>query len=148
MKAQAETRLIEILLVEDNLGDARLTQEALRDSRVLNCLNHVKDGVEALAYLRQERAYADVARPDLILLDLNLPRMDGRELLAIVKEDPAFQRIPFVVLTTSQAEEDILRSYELRANAYVTKPVAFDEFLSAVRALEEFWLSIVILPVR
>ena len=148
MKAQAETRLIEILLVEDNLGDARLTQEALRDSRVLNCLNHVKDGVEALAYLRQERAYADVARPDLILLDLNLPRMDGRELLAIVKEDPAFQRIPVVVLTTSQAEEDILRSYELRANAYVTKPVAFDEFLSAVRALEEFWLSIVILPVR
>ena len=148
MKAQAETRLIEILLVEDNLGDARLTQEALRDSRVLNCLNHVKDGVEALAYLRQERAYADVARPDLILLDLNLPRMDGRELLAIVKEDPAFRRIPAVVLTTSQAEEDILRSYELRANAYVTKPVAFAEFLSAVRALEEFWLSIVIFPVR
>ena len=113
-----------------------------------NCLNHVKDGVEALAYLRKERAYADVSRPDLILLDLNLPRMDGRELLAIVKEDVALRRIPVVVVTTSQAEEDILRSYELRANAYVTKPVAFDEFLSAVRALEEFWLSIVVLPVR
>ncbi len=148
MTVNSQARPIEILLVEDNLGDARLTQEALRDSRVLNSLNHVKDGVEALAYLRQERAYADVARPDLILLDLNLPRMDGRELLAIVKEDAALQRIPVVVLTTSQAEEDILRSYELRANAYVTKPVAFAEFLSAVRALEEFWLSIVIFPVK
>ncbi len=148
MSAQVTARPIEILLVEDNQGDARLTHEALRDSRVLNRLNHVKDGVEALAYLRKERAYADVSRPDLILLDLNLPRMDGRELLAIVKEDAALQRIPVVVLTTSQAEEDILRSYELRANAYVTKPVAFAEFLSAVRALEEFWLSIVIFPVR
>lgn len=139
---------IEILLVEDSLGDARLTQEALKNARVINRMNHVTNGVKALAYLRREAAYEAMPRPDLILLDLNMPRMDGRELLAIVKDDESLKRIPIIILTTSEAEEDILRSYDLRANAYITKPVGFDQFLAVMRTMEEFWLALVKFPPR
>ena len=125
-------RPIEILLVEDNPADIRLTREALKDARVLNSLHVVVDGVAAMSYLRQQGAHAAAARPDLILLDLNLPRMDGREVLAAIKEDAGLKRIPVVVLTTSKAEEDIVRSYNLHANAYVTKPVGLAEFLGVV----------------
>lgn len=141
-------RTIEILLVEDNLGDARLTQEALRDARVRNRLNHVRDGVEALAYLRREEPFAGAARPDIILLDLNLPRKDGREVLAEIKRDDRFRRIPVVVLTVSQADEDILRAYNLNANCYIAKPMDLDQFIKVVRSIEEFWLTIVRLPVE
>lgn len=139
-------REVEILLVEDNLADARLTQEALREAKVRNRLWHVTDGVEALAFLQQQDLYAHVPRPDLILLDLNLPRKDGRQLLAELKADDRFRRIPVVVLTSSEAEEDILRAYNLAANCYVTKPVDLDQFLKVIRAIEEFWLQIVKLP--
>jgi CheY-like chemotaxis protein len=141
-------RTIEILLVEDNLGDARLTQEALRDARVRNRLNHVRDGVEALAYLRREEPFAGAPRPDIILLDLNLPRKDGREVLAEIKRDDRFRRIPVVVLTVSQADEDILRAYNLNANCYIAKPMDLDQFIKVVRSIEEFWLTIVRLPVE
>jgi CheY-like chemotaxis protein len=137
---------IEILLVEDNPGDARLTQEALRDVKMKNNLNVVGDGVEALQFLRREGPYADAPRPDIILLDLNLPRMDGQEVLAAVKADPDLKCIPVVVLTTSQAEEDIVRSYRLNANCYVTKPVDFDQFIRVVQSVENFWFTIVKLP--
>ena len=137
---------IRILLVEDNPGDVRLTIEALKDGRVDNPLDAVKDGVEALAYLRQEGEYASKPRPDLILLDLNLPRMDGREVLAAIKEDPQLRRIPVVVLTTSRAEEDVLRTYHLHANCFITKPVDLDQFVAVVRGIDSFWLSIVTLP--
>lgn len=137
---------IEILMVEDNPGDVRLTQEALRENKVHNHMAVTRDGVEALAYLRQEGEYADAPRPDLILLDLNLPKKDGREVLAEVKADPQLKRIPVVVLTTSSADEDILRSYDLHANCYVTKPVDLDRFITVVRSIEGFWLSIVKLP--
>jgi CheY-like chemotaxis protein len=139
-------REIEILLVEDNLADARLTIEAMKEAKVHNRLSHVHDGEEALAFLRQEAGYAEAPKPDLILLDLNMPRKDGREVLAAIKVDPRFKRIPVVVLTSSQAEEDILKAYNLNANCYVTKPVDFDQFLKVVRAIEEFWLTIVRLP--
>jgi len=139
-------REIEILLVEDNPGDARLTLEALREAKVHNHLSHVTDGVEALAYLRRDGRYANAARPDLILLDLNLPRKDGREVLSAIKSDDTLKRIPVVVLTTSQAEEDILRAYSLNANCYITKPVDLEQFLKVVRTIEDFWLSIVKLP--
>ena len=139
-------RAIEILLVEDNLGDARLTQEALREARVGNHLNLVRDGVEALAFLRREGAYASAPRPDLILLDLNLPRKDGREVLSEIKSDERLRRIPVVVLTVSQAEEDILRAYNLNANCFITKPVDLDQFIKVVRSIENFWLAIVKLP--
>lgn len=139
-------RPIEILLVEDNAGDIRLTQEALREGRVRNNLTIAKDGTEALAILRREPLYGEAARPDLVLLDLNLPKIDGRQVLADMKADPVLRRIPVVVLTTSKAEEDILRTYDLHANAYITKPVDFDQFIRIIQAIEEFWLTIVTLP--
>jgi len=139
-------RPVEILLVEDNPGDVRLAQEALHDAKMSNNLNVVSDGVEALAYLRREGRYADATRPDLVLLDLNLPKKDGREVLQEVKEDPELRTIPVVVLTTSDAEADVIRSYELHANAYVRKPVDFDAFIEVVRTIEEFWFTVVKLP--
>jgi len=139
-------RPIEILLVEDNPGDVRLTIEALKEGKVHNRLSVAKDGVEALAFLRREETYANAARPDLILLDLNLPRKDGREVLAEIKEDPVLRRIPVVVLTTSKAEEDILRTYDLHANCYITKPVDLEQFISVVKSIDDFWLSVVRLP--
>jgi chemotaxis family two-component system response regulator Rcp1 len=139
-------RSVEILLVEDNPGDVRLTQEALKDNKLHNNLHVVKDGVEALAFLRREGQYSGCPRPDLILLDLNLPRKDGREVLAEIKADPRFRRIPVVVLTTSKAEEDILRAYDLSANCYITKPVDFEQFIHVVRSIEDFWLAMVKLP--
>lgn len=137
---------IEILLVEDNPGDVRLTIEALKEGKVRNRLSVARDGVEALAFLRQEGAHARASRPDLILLDLNLPRKDGREVLAEVKADPFLRRIPVVVLTTSKAEEDILRTYDLHANCYIAKPVDLDQFIAVVRSIDDFWLSVVRLP--
>jgi CheY-like chemotaxis protein len=139
-------RQIQILLVEDNSGDARLTLEALKETALYNKLQHVVDGVEALAYLRREGRHAHAARPDLILLDLNLPRKDGREVLAEIKADQELRRIPVVVLTTSQSEEDIWKAYDLNANCYVAKPVDLDHFIKVVRIIEEFWLTIVKLP--
>jgi chemotaxis family two-component system response regulator Rcp1 len=137
---------IEILMVEDNPGDVRLTVEALKETKLNNNLSIAKNGVEALAYLRQEGDHADAPRPDLILLDLNLPKKDGREVLAEIKADPVLMRIPVVILTTSQAEEDILRSYDLHANCFVTKPVDLDQFMKVVQSIEDFWLTIVKLP--
>jgi two-component system, chemotaxis family, response regulator Rcp1 len=137
---------IEILLVEDNPGDVRLTVEALREAKVHNRLSIVNDGEEAMAFLRRQGKYADAPRPDLILLDLNLPRKDGREVLAEVKSDPELRSIPVVILTTSQAEQDILRSYELHANCYVTKPVDLEQFMIVVRSIENFWLVVAKLP--
>jgi chemotaxis family two-component system response regulator Rcp1 len=140
------TRPVEILLVEDNLGDARLTQEALKEGKIRNNLHHVKDGVEALAFLRREGSYSNAPTPDIVLLDLNLPKKDGRQVLADMKADDALKTIPVVVLTTSEAEQDILRSYALHANCYVTKPVDLEKFISIVRAIEDFWLAVVKLP--
>ena len=137
---------IEILLVEDNPGDVRLTVEALREGKVTNSLSVAKDGVEALAFLRREGSFANAPQPDLILLDLNLPRKDGREVLAAIKADPIFRRIPVVVLTSSDAEQDILKSYDLHANCYVTKPVDLDKFIHVVESIQDFWLSVVRLP--
>lgn len=137
---------IEILLVEDNPGDVRLTQEVLRDGKVRNTLRVAGDGEEALAMLRREGAFANSPRPDVILLDLNLPKKDGRTVLAEIKADPSLHRIPVVVLTTSKAEEDVLKSYDLNANCYITKPVDLDQFIKVVRMIEDFWLSIVVLP--
>ena len=129
--------------MEDNLGDARLTQEALRDAKVRNNLHVVPDGVEAMAFLRRERGYAGVPRPDLVLLDLNLPKKGGLEVLDEIKTDEDLQHIPVVILTTSQAEQDIVQSYRRRANAYVTKPVDLEQFLKVVGSIEQFWLEIV-----
>ena len=137
---------IRILLVEDSPGDVRLTIEALKDGKVRNDLSIVGDGVEALTFLKGEGKYAESPRPDLILLDLNLPRMDGRELLAIIKQDEKLKRIPVVVLTTSEAEADVLRVYDLNANCYITKPVDLDKFITVIKAIEDFWLTIVKLP--
>lgn len=137
---------IEILLVEDNLGDVRLAQEALKEAKVANRLTVVPDGVEAMSYLRCAPPYQDAVRPDLILLDLNLPKKDGRQVLEEIKQDVELRSIPVVILTTSRAEQDILRSYDLHANAYITKPVDFDQFISVVQAIEHFWFAIVTLP--
>lgn len=137
---------VDILLVEDNPADVRLTLEALKESRVLTNLHVVGDGVAAMAFLRREGEYQKAPRPDLVLLDLNLPRKDGRQVLAEVKADDDLKRIPVAVLTTSQAEEDVVRSYDLHANCYVTKPVDLDQFLHVVRTINEFWLTIVKLP--
>ena len=137
---------IEILLVEDNPGDVRLTIEALKEAKVINHLTVVKDGVEALAFLRRQGSYTTAPRPHLILLDLNLPRKDGREVLADIKTDDNLKRIPVVVLTTSQDEQDVLKSYNLHANCYITKPVGLDQFVRVVRSIEDFWLGIVVLP--
>jgi len=138
----------EILLVEDNPGDARLAQEALKEGRMTSRLKVVVDGVEAMSFLRREGQYTGSPRPNLILLDLNLPRKDGRQVLAELKADEDLRRIPVVVLTTSQAEQDILRSYDLHANCYITKPVDLDRFISVVRSIEEYWCSVVTLPPR
>lgn len=137
---------VEILMIEDNLGDVRLTTEALRETKVRNNLNVVGDGEEALAFLHREGKYANAPRPDLILLDLNLPKKDGREVLEVIKSNEDLGRIPVVILTTSRAEEDILRTYNLHANCYITKPVGLDQFVKVVQSIEAFWLTIVKLP--
>jgi CheY-like chemotaxis protein len=140
------TRPITVLLVEDNPGDARLVIEALKEGNVLSRLTIVRDGVEAMMYLRQEAEFASAERPNLVLLDLNLPRKDGREVLAEVKQDPALRRIPIVVLTSSRADEDIAKAYDLHANCYVTKPLELGRFISVVRSIEEFWVNTGELP--
>jgi chemotaxis family two-component system response regulator Rcp1 len=137
---------IEILLVEDNLGDARLAEEALKESKVRNNLHHVENGVEAMRFLHRQAEYAHVPPPDLILLDLNLPKKDGREVLAEIKEDPELRLVPVVVLTTSEAERDLVKSYDLHANAYIVKPIDLDRFIDVVQAIENFWFTIVKLP--
>jgi len=141
-------RPIQILMVEDNPDDIELTVEALKDARVVNHLTVVQDGEEALSYLRCRGEYAQAVRPDLILLDLNMPRKNGRDVLREIKNDPKLKRIPVVILTTSQAEEDILHTYDLHANCYITKPVDFNQFLKVVRSIEDFWLTVVKLPPR
>jgi CheY-like chemotaxis protein len=139
-------RSVEILLVEDSPGDVRLTKEALREAKVRNKLHVVNDGVEALAFLRRQGKYDAAPRPDVILLDLNLPRKDGREVLAEIKDDDDLRRIPVVILTTSQDDRDILRAYDLHANCYITKPVDLDQFIAVIQSIESFWLTIVTLP--
>ncbi len=136
-------KTVEILLVEDNPGDVRLTMEALKEGRLRNTVRVARDGIEALAMLRREEGYCDCPRPDLVLLDLNLPGKDGRQVLEEVKEDPELRRIPVVILTTSEAEEDIIRTYDLHANCYITKPVDLDQFMGIVRTIENFWFSVV-----
>jgi chemotaxis family two-component system response regulator Rcp1 len=145
---RGECRPIEILMVEDNPGDVRLTVEALKEGKVRNNFHTVEDGVEAMAFLRRQGRYAEAPRPDLILLDLNLPKMNGREVLAEIKEDPELRRIPVVILTVSKAEQDIVKSYNLHANCYITKPVDLDQFLEVVKSIENFWLTVVMLPPR
>ena len=139
-------RSIEILLVEDNPGDVRLTLEAMRDAKVQTRIHVVEDGVEAMEFLRREGRFSDAPRPDLILLDLNLPRKDGRTVLAEVKADPDLKRIPVVILTTSRAEEDVLKAYDLHANCYVTKPVDLAQFMKVIALIDEFWINVVTLP--
>ncbi len=140
------TRLIEILMVEDNPGDVRLTREAMKEGKISNRLSVVGDGVEALEFLRRQGRFSEAPRPDLILLDLNLPRKDGREVLAEVKSDPALRTIPVVVLTTSHADEDVIRAYNLHANCYITKPVDFNQFMKVVQQIDDFWVNLVTLP--
>lgn len=146
MKLQETGRPAEFLLVEDNPGDVRLTREALRESKVRNNLSVVGDGEEALKFLRRHSPYENAPRPDIILLDLNLPKKDGREVLSEIKSDSALKRIPVVVITSSEAEQDILQTYDLHVNCYVTKPVDLDQFIKVVRSIEDFWLTIVRLP--
>ena len=146
MSVQIDGRPIEILLVEDNPGDADLAREALENGKLANNLHVLDDGEKAMAFLRREGAYGAAPRPDLVLLDLNLPKKDGREVLAEIKADPNLKRIPVVILTTSKAEEDVLRSYNLHANCYVTKPIDLGQFLKVVKSIEDFWLTIVALP--
>ncbi len=146
MSEASPVRPIEILLVEDNPGDVRLTREALKEGKMINNLNVVMDGEQALEYLHRRGEYAHTIRPDLILLDLNLPKISGREVLADIKQDPRLKRIPVVILTTSNAEQDILHSYNLYANSYITKPVDLDQFMRIIERIEDFWLSIVRLP--
>ena len=137
---------IEILLIEDNPGDVRLTKEAFKESKILNNLSVVEDGAEAMAFLRQQGEYTSASRPDLILLDLNMPKMDGRQVLAEIKKDPTLKNIPVIILTTSKAEQDILKSYNLHANCYIVKPVDLWQFNTVVQTIKDFWLSIVKLP--
>ena len=146
MGNETNARQIEILLVEDNPGDVRLTEEALQEGKLFNNLNVVEDGVEALAFLRKERQYSSAPRPDLILLDLNLPKKDGREVLGEIKQDPELRRIPVVILTTSKAEEDIIKTYKLHANCYITKPVDLEQFITVIKNIRSFWLTVVKLP--
>lgn len=148
MKSAIECGPIEILLVEDNPGDVRLTIEALKEGRFANIINVAVDGFEALAFLRREGRYANAPKPDLILLDLNLPKKNGREVLAEIKNDSNLKRIPVVILTSSQAETDIVATYDLHANCYITKPVDFDQFIRVVRSIEDFWFAVVKLPPR
>ncbi|MBU1050202.1 response regulator [Candidatus Bipolaricaulota bacterium] len=138
--------MIDILLVEDNEGDARLAKEALKEAKVANTLHWVEDGEEAMKFLHQEGKYSESPRPQVILLDLNLPKKDGREVLAAIKHDEALRRIPVVILTASEAESDIMKTYDLHANCYITKPIDLDQFLKVVKAIEGFWLTIVKLP--
>ena len=140
------SRPVEILLVEDNPGDERLRREALKEGKVYHKLHWAKDGVEAMEFLQRRGKYKDAPRPDIILLDLNLPKKDGREVLQDIKSDETLKRIPVVVLTTSKAEEDVLKSYNLHANCYVTKPVDLDKFIHVVKSIDAFWLSVVTLP--
>jgi len=146
MKIGKHHKPVEILLVEDNPGDIRLTEEALREGRVSNNLHKVENGVEAMAFLRRRGKYADAAHPDLVLLDLNLPLKDGREVLEEIKSDEQLKRIPVIVLTTSSAEVDILHTYDNHGNAYITKPIDLDQFVKAIKAIEDFWFKIAMLP--
>jgi two-component system response regulator len=146
MNEIANMKSVEILLVEDNPGDANLAREALEDSKLKNTLNVVGDGVEAMAFLRRTGKYASAKRPDLVLLDLNLPKKDGREVLAEIKADESLKRIPVVILTSSQHEEDVLNAYNLHANCFITKPIDLNQFLKVVRSIHEFWFVIVTLP--
>lgn len=146
MSSTTVGRPIEILLVEDNPGDVRLTKEALREGKLSNNLQVARDGVEALQVLRREPPHEAAVRPDLILLDLNLPKKDGREVLAVIKKDPELRRIPVVILTTSQAEQDIVQSYDLYANCYIAKPVDLDNFIRVIKSIDSFWLTVVQLP--
>jgi CheY-like chemotaxis protein len=144
--SNGQARSIQILLVEDSPTDAKLTVKALALAKVANLVTHVEDGVQAMDFLKRRGKYPQAPRPDLILLDLNLPKKDGREVLEELKADPDLNTIPVVVLTTSKAEQDILRSYQLHANCYITKPVNFERFLEVVQSIEHFWLSVVVLP--
>ena len=146
MNNPSNAKDVEILLVEDNPGDVRLTREALKDWKMRNTLHVVEDGEEALSFLYKKGKYTNAPQPDLILLDLNLPKKDGEEVLFEIKENPGLKRIPVVILTTSKAEEDILKTYDLHANCYITKPVDFDQFISVVQKIEDFWFAIVRLP--
>jgi two-component system, chemotaxis family, response regulator Rcp1 len=146
MNTMNDVKAIDILLVEDNPGDVRLTQEALKEGKVKNKLHVVYDGVEAMEFLHRQGKYEKAPRPDLILLDLNLPKMDGRQVLAEIKTDDELKRIPVVILTMSKAEEDIVKTYNLHANCYITKPVELDQFIKVVQSVEDFWLAIVKLP--
>ena len=146
MNKKSQGKSVEILLVEDNPGDARLALEALKDNKIRNELHTVEDGVEAMNFLRKKGKYSNVPRPDLILLDLNLPKKDGREVLAEIKEDDKLKAIPVVVLTISKAEEDILKSYNLHANCYISKPLDLKQFIKVVKSIKSFWFSIVKLP--
>ena len=148
MPEQSPSQPIEILLVEDDPGDVLMTQEAFNDYKIANRLSVVSNGEDAIAYLRKQGRFAGVATPDLVLLDLNLPRRDGREVLLDIKGDPDLRRIPVVILTTSEAEEDVIAAYDLHANAYVRKPVDFDQFVAAVRAIDDFFITVVRLPSR
>ena len=146
MQTSKNVRPVQILLVEDNPGDVGLTIEALKEAKMLNKLTVVKDGIEALSLLRRQGQHAHAARPDLILLDLNLPKKDGREVLAEIKADDNLKRIPVIILTTSQNEQDVVKSYNLHANCYITKPLDLDQFIKVVKSIEDFWLGIVVLP--
>jgi chemotaxis family two-component system response regulator Rcp1 len=146
MRKESSGRSIDILLVEDNPADVRLTREAMKEGKVLNRMEVVKDGEEAMEFLHRRGEYAEAPRPDIVLLDLNLPRKDGREVLAEIKEDPDLRRIPVVILTSSREDRDILKSYDLHANCYITKPVDLEQFIEVVRSIEDFWLSVVKLP--
>jgi chemotaxis family two-component system response regulator Rcp1 len=146
MSSSIRGEMIEILLVEDDAGDARRTMDALKDGRLRNRITHVEDGLEAMAFLRREGEHADAPRPDLILLDLHMPRMNGQEVLAEVKDDPDLRRIPVVMMTASEQEKDIIAAYNLHVNSYVVKPVDVDQFIGAVRSIEHFWFTIVKLP--
>ena len=146
MSQEAKIKLADILLVEDNPGDVRLAYEALKECKFLNKLYWVEDGMEAMAFLRQEGKYSDVPRPDLVLLDLNLPRKDGREVLAEIKTDETLKRIPVVILTVSRAEDDILKSYNLHANCYISKPFEVEQFMQVIKSIESFWFAIAKLP--
>jgi chemotaxis family two-component system response regulator Rcp1 len=146
MNHRANLRPIRLLLVEDSPADARLTRESLKDCKVMVDMQHVKDGVDAMHYLRREGKFADAQRPDLVILDLNMPRKDGRETLEEIKADPDLRRIPVVILTISESEEDILRTYNLHANAFITKPIDLEQFSKVVHEIENFWFTIVKLP--
>ncbi len=146
MSSRRVSQPIEILLVEDSPGDIRLTQEVLKGGKINNHLSVVEDGVQAIAFLNRELPYTTAPYPNLILLDLNLPKKDGREVLEVIKADPKFKRIPVIILTTSRAEEDIAQAYDLHANCYIAKPIDLDQFIRVIKSIEEFWLTIVKLP--